>query len=508
MFPSERCGEELPLIAQCPLEAKNPSDSKKVSDKTVVAFKAQSDKMPLIARCPLEAKNPSDSKKVSDNTVVALKAHSDKKMNEFIATKLSNPCNVGNDCVMRSFLSADLPHFGFSVEEQSENHGTSSHELIPSFLNETGANSPFPICENPSEEWQCQESQAKDDRESLREPVHQFSGHVSLENSPKKLENPSRFCQFSSHSSLENPQKTGEDRARSGEDNFACIPESFPTSIQPENHRFGVFQTQTNVETLRTRGTELNSGVPADFSGQLSLENSPKSVQNRVENPSKPQEIIFSGQKRPENPPQSGLNRLEMQEIHPLAHLRGGGWPSDCIQKGQKVPFWHQNSSEPSRKAPEGQNRPTGSPARETGTEPEKRNFHSPSGPMVRMPPPEPVRLTGVGSNPSGVPKVHCTLTLGPGTPKVQCTPTLAPGCPNEVPESRIPIPLLGSNDDFKEGYPNRGSYSHQVSMTMLESDHENTPHTCPFESSLQRTTMDHCEGSKLLSHWLLHCDW
>ena len=27
------------------------------------------------------------------------------------------------------------------------------------------------------------------------------------------------------------------------------------------------------------------------------------------------------------------------------------------------------------------------------------------------------------------------------------------------------------------------------------------------FESSLQRTTTDHCEGSKWLSHWLLHCD-
>ena len=172
MCPSERCGEELqPSIAQCPLEAKNPSDSKKVSESTVVAFKAHSGEKPSIAQCPLEAKNPSDSKKVSDNTVVALKAHSDKKMNELMATKLSNRCNVGNDCVMRSFWSADLPHFGFSAEDEqlSENHGTSSHELIPSFLNETGAKSPFPICKIRRKSGECQESHAKDDRESLHE---------------------------------------------------------------------------------------------------------------------------------------------------------------------------------------------------------------------------------------------------------------------------------------------------------------------------------------------------
>ena len=30
--------------------------------------------------------------------------------------------------------------------------------------------------------------------------------------------------------------------------------------------------------------------------------------------------------------------------------------------------------------------------------------------------------------NPAGVPKVHCTPTLGAGVPKVHCTPTLAPG--------------------------------------------------------------------------------
>ena len=69
-------------------------------------------------QCPLEAENPSEDsnvvKKLSDNTVVAFKAHSDKKMSELMATKLSNQCNVGNciEDVMRSFWSGDLPHFG------------------------------------------------------------------------------------------------------------------------------------------------------------------------------------------------------------------------------------------------------------------------------------------------------------------------------------------------------------------------------------------------------------
>ena len=202
------------------------------------------------------------------------------------------------------------------------------------------------------------------------------------------------------------------------------------------------------METLRTRGTELNSGVPTDLSGQKRARKFTKSAQNRVENPSKLQEGIFSGQKL-ENPPAGEKS------------LSGTKNPPETSRKARKVKIDLREavSAKPTRN--------------------QKNATFTACGPMVRIPPPEPVRLTGVGSNPSGVPKEHCTLTLGPGTPKVQCTPTLAPGGSKKLPESRVPIPLLGSNDDLIEGCPNRGSHSHQVSMTMLESDHENTPHTC-----------------------------
>ena len=49
---------------------------------------------------------------------------------------------------------------------------------------------------------------------------------------------------------------------------------------------------------------------------------------------------------------------------------------------------------------------------------------------MVRMPLYRTLRREFASSNPTGVPKVHCTPTLEAGTPKVHCTPTLEAGTP------------------------------------------------------------------------------
>ena len=88
---------------------------------------------------------------------------------------------------------------------------------------------------------------------------------------------------------------------------------------------------------------------------------------------------------------------------------------------------------------------------------------------MVRMPPNQPVRPTSVGSNATGV-KVHCTLTLGPGTPKVHCTPAPAPGAPEVQCTPRVPIPLLGSNDNLTG--PDRGLSKQGESLRSSQHDH------------------------------------
>ena len=64
------------------------------------------------------------------------------------------------------------------------------------------------------------------------------------------------------------------------------------------------------------------------------------------------------------------------------------------------------------------------------GREPLNQNFVCLSGPMVRMPLYPTLRREFASSNPSGVPKVHCTPNPEPGVPKVHCTPTLGPGAP------------------------------------------------------------------------------
>ena len=49
---------------------------------------------------------------------------------------------------------------------------------------------------------------------------------------------------------------------------------------------------------------------------------------------------------------------------------------------------------------------------------------------MVRMPLHPTLNREFASSNPTRVPKVHCTPTLEAGTPKVHCTPTLEAGTP------------------------------------------------------------------------------
>ena len=181
------------------------------------------------------------------------------------------------------------------MEHQSK--PTASDECVPSFLNETGANSPFPLCKNPSDDClsgECQtQSHAKgDNRESLHErsefhcqfqtgetmKSQQFSGQKFASKNRTKIR--PRFCQKTrpvrAVFARKDPQKSGEDRAKSGEDNFDMYPRAlFRPQIQPENliewpwcgedwARQGECATQS-WETLRTRGTELNSGVPQDF---------------------------------------------------------------------------------------------------------------------------------------------------------------------------------------------------------------------------------------------------
>ena len=64
------------------------------------------------------------------------------------------------------------------------------------------------------------------------------------------------------------------------------------------------------------------------------------------------------------------------------------------------------------------------------GHEPLNQNFVRLSGPMVRIPLYRSLIREFPSSNPSGVPKVHCTPNPEPGVPKVHCTPTLGPGAP------------------------------------------------------------------------------
>ena len=173
----------------------------------------------------------------------ALRPHSNKKLT---ATTLSNKNIDCSEDVLRSFWFGDLPRFGYAKQEDqpqfSKNHASKPNqekELVPSFLNETGTKSPFQLCTNWSEDClsgKSQEGHAKGDRENLHEQseFHQFSGHVGLENSPKKSKDSPRFCQFSTHSWFENPQQSGEDRASRVRTIWHVSPSLFRPQLNPK----------------------------------------------------------------------------------------------------------------------------------------------------------------------------------------------------------------------------------------------------------------------------------
>ena len=243
-------------------------------------------------------------------------------------------------------------------------------------------------------------------------PVRVWNHKIQPNSGPKIQFRPetqkfTRNCEFGPENSISGPEST-------------LKTELGPIS-GPKSQNSGNFWSETRVSGQESQN-QSSAGDFGPHRGPKFPENSTKIEGLGTENPisgPKSQNSTEFGSENCISGPESAQNPTNLREFGPensesvpkLATILEETQEELHTEAGDSPCQWIRDFSE-------------------TECEPQNQNFSRSSGPMVRMPLYRTLRREFASSNPTGVPKVHCTPTLEAGTPKVHCTPTLEAGTP------------------------------------------------------------------------------